>query len=109
MAYVINPDGTVDLVEVEWDSNGNLRPKRSYDDSQSSYKSKSLARSSYPTPKKKKKKKGHSSPANVNVSKNVEASRTQKKQDAIERKKIKIITKQSIERSSLTRKRIFTK
>ena len=98
MAYVINPDGTVDLVEVEWDSNGNLRPKRSPDDSQSSYKSKSLASSSYPTPQKTKKKKVHSSPANVNVSKDVEANRTQKKQDAIERKKIRIITKQSIEK-----------
>ena len=30
MAYVINPDGTIKVVDVEYDSAGNMRLKKKY-------------------------------------------------------------------------------
>ncbi len=37
MAFVINPDGTITTVDVDWDPNGNLRPKKDYGEFKSSY------------------------------------------------------------------------
>ena len=107
MAYVVNPDGTVESVEVEWDSNGNLRPrpKRDYDGLQSSYKSKSLASSYIPHSQRKKKKKVSSS-TNMNSSIDVVSNQTQNKQDSSKINKIRIITKQSIEKYFVRKKNL---
>lgn len=58
MAYVINPDGTISLIEVEYDSAGNIHPKR-ISNIENSRSSGVKSKSSYALPKKKKKKKGN--------------------------------------------------
>ena len=55
MAYVINPDGTVSSIGVEYDSSGNISPKKSYD-MLDHYESK-VTPKPLPSPFKKRKKK----------------------------------------------------
>lgn len=102
MAYVINPDGTITTVEADYDRYGNLKPKINSEllnEQVIHYKSNTAPDTKTVVGKRsasKKKKNKTTSPSQVN--KVVEANQTFRKQDAIKRKKIRIITRQSIEK-----------
>ena len=106
MAYVINPDGTVDLIEVEYDSYGNMRPKRSYESSKPSFQSSAIKSSSTSSRKRKKIKKATSFPPQGNSTKVVESTPPLKEQHATTKKTARIITKQSIEKFFIRKKNL---
>ena len=117
MPFVINPDGTVDVLEVEYDSYGNMRPKRTHDSNTPSFKSvssiKSKLSAGFTSKKKKKKNKKNvvtsssviptesNNDVKVSVPSNNDSSNIGDKSLV---KKVRIITRQSVEKFFLRKK-----
>lgn len=105
MAYVINPDGTVSSIGVEYDSSGNFSPKKSYDmlDHYESKVTPKSIRSPFGRKKKKKIKQTQSSGVAVkpNMSGEVAQSSTtkplQEEQEKMESKPRLFLTRKSID------------
>lgn len=107
MPFVINPDGTVDMIDVEYDSYGNMRPKIKREPSMPSFKPSEGIGSFYSKKKRKKNKNKDvvtKTAASQQVSGSVVNKPSQNKEEKSIVKKVRIITRQSVERFFIRKK-----